>query len=164
MLRRMDERATTDLKSRLQRREAGSVHFHLGERGQETDTNMTGVTGMLDEYISARGFRKIGKEWIEVDRDTACLALESILAKDLAYKLEAMPASEAEAIANQFVRLFSKGSRFFTNGTWHSGWQETSPITAVGPSWMAISDATFDGGVVAFDDKSIGMIWVEDED
>ena len=91
-----------------------------------------------------------------IDRDEALRCLQHILYHDLAYQQPLMERKTAQFIGESFLALFSPyDSRFCTNGSF----DERSML-----GWTPITDSTFDHGIIAFDEKSIGMIWVQDED
>jgi hypothetical protein len=109
-----------------------------------------------DHYVTSLGFLPIGEKWRRIERQEALHILESILSLDLAYLSPVMPRERAHQVAGSFLAHFTSGiAHFRTNGSFddkHAG------------SWESISDATFDHGVVAFDDEHIGILWAEDED
>jgi len=111
-------------------------------------------TEIIDDYVATLGFSTLRGKWIAIDRTVAQSLLTVVLHKDLAYKMEAMTLDFASTAAKCFIDIFSKEARFFTNGTWLND-------TA---GWTPITNATFDAGVVAFDELQIGVLWVEDED
>ena len=108
----------------------------------------------VDGYVSTFGFTPLGERWCLIDRKTALRVLQRVLERDLAYDTPLMESARAQLLAESFLSLFSSSARYFTNGSLESG----------GSGWDPITAATFDHGVVAHDDRTIGIIWVQDED
>ena len=109
-----------------------------------------------DSFVASHGFRPLGKAWRIIQRSEALDSLYRILFRDLAYQQLLMEEKTARFIAESFLDLFSPHhSRYCTNGSF----DERSML-----GWTPITEATFDHGIVAFDEEHIGMIWVQDED
>lgn len=92
---------------------------------------------------------------IEVDRRRAAELMAFFSSVSLAYgsyKVKEGPRRQAV----QGLKDLTDAARFFTNGTWLA--------EANGGSWAPLSDATFDGGVIGFDDDCAFIYWVEEED
>jgi hypothetical protein len=67
-----------------------------------------------------------------------------------------MEPETAHLIAESFLGLFSPPhARYYTNGSFEEHSAE---------GWAPITESTFDHGVVACDDESIGIMWAHDED
>ena len=92
---------------------------------------------------------------IEVDARRAAELLAFFASISLAYGpykvKEGLRRQAAEAL-----RDLADNARFFTNGTWLA--------EAGGTGWTPLSNATFDGGVIGFDDDHAFIYWVEEED
>ena len=68
--------------------------------------------------------------------------------------------SVGERIATAFVELFAESARFFTNGT-----VEETPLGLRTRAWYgSVTLATFETGVVAVDERRIGLFYLADED
>ncbi len=94
---------------------------------------------------------------VSVDAATAQSVIESILQRTLAYDSEWVAPEQARAVASSFVACFADDADFWTNGElWR---RDGAPR-----GWSPLTSATFDTGVVAVDDTSVGMLWVTDED
>jgi len=136
----------------LAKRQAGKMTFEL----REMETLAKPRKIVPDEFVSSYGFKSLGKAWRWVDRLEALRSLHRVLHADLAYQHPMMEQKTACFIAEGFISLFSHFSATFcTNGSV----DERGLL-----SWSPITDASFDHGIVAFDEKHIGIIWVEDED
>jgi hypothetical protein len=73
-----------------------------------------------------------------------------------------MSEAAATALAAEFLSRFGETARFYTNGTFPPH-DERRPAGWMG-SWDPITRATFDTGVIAVDDVTVGLLWFEDED
>jgi len=111
---------------------------------------------IADSFVESLGFKPLGKAWRQIERANANAIIEHILFQDLAYQYPQMEEKTAAFIAENFLALFSHHScRCYTNGSIN----EQNML-----GWDPISNSTFDHGIVAFDDKNIGIVWAEDED
>ncbi len=118
-----------------------------------------------DEAARSFGIRPLGKMWRRVDRETAELVLLALLKEDMAYSSPRISESEAKSVTAEFFAHFSADATFLTNGNWEEGWTKSADIAAAfGPQWEPATNATFDGGMLAFDLKRSGILWLEDED
>lgn len=116
----------------------------------------TSPENTADDFVLSLGFKPLGKRWRSIERAEALNSLELLLFHDLAYQHPLMEKKTAHFIAESFLSLFSPfDCRFLTNGSF----DERSMLRRT-----PITESTFDHGVIAFDDKSIGMIWAQDED
>jgi hypothetical protein len=90
-----------------------------------------------------------------VKRIQAAKILAHLLWKDLAYGSENMPFAKATDLARMFVEDHGgSGAKFYVNADWSR--------TSV--SYSGLTDATFDGGVIAISQNFASCVWVEDED
>jgi len=111
---------------------------------------------IADSFVASLGFKPPGKAWRMIDRGVALGCLQHLLYYDLAYQRPLMEQKTAQFIAGSFMALFSSyDCRFCTNGSF----DENGLL-----NWTPITESTFDHGVIAFDEQSIGMIWAQDED
>jgi hypothetical protein len=81
--------------------------------------------------------------WREVPPAAARSALARAINRDLAYQNELGPEAAALPAADAFMALFAKDARYFTDAR--------------------LSDARFDGGLLAFDERHIGLLWFESD-
>lgn len=116
---------------------------------------------VLDDFVATFGFTGLGDGWIEVSIQTAKTLAREILRKDLAYRIAMMSEDEATLHTERFFALFDASVRYFTNGNLVVHDADPTEITG---SWIPITRATFDAGVVCLGSSRIGILWVEDED
>lgn len=135
-------------------RKCGVVHVYFAHR----DDDRSSVGRAADVFVSRRGFTPCQGGWEPISRDDVLRVWKRVLHRDLAYKGEIMPETDAESLAAQFLTLFdSESAVYLTNCP-------PAQLDQNACSWSSISTATFDSGAIAMDAKNIGMIWVEDED
>ena len=92
----------------------------------------------------------------EVSRKTAQDILTLFLWKDAAYQTELMPFKQATTYMRS-LPIWMPQFRYFTNGGWISHFDGAA-------SWLAMTDATFDGGIIALSEHIVACYWFEDED
>lgn len=115
----------------------------------------------LDAAAAQAGYRALGSRWCELSRERAQEVLAALLHRDMAYRAETLPRTEAERIAGAFFELFGGPLRCYSN----SDWEPDDPGGSLGvTSWDPISRATFDSGIVATDGVVTALFWFEDED
>jgi len=118
-----------------------------------------------DDVARHYGLQEIGAAWRQVDRSTAVMILRSLLAEDMAHQSPRLELGQVNVAIDQFMAPFAEVTTFFTNGTWETGWQKGKHSNTVfGPDWEPITQATFDGGIVALGTDVFGILWIEDED
>lgn len=88
----------------------------------------------------------MGPHWRQVPPAEVRSALARAINRDLAYQNEFGPEAAALPAADAFMALFAKDARYFT-------------IAGDG----GLSHARFDGGLLAFDDRHIGLLWFESD-
>ncbi|KJV36829.1 hypothetical protein VI08_02820 [Luteibacter yeojuensis] len=99
--------------------------------------------------------------YLEVSPERAKAVLRSLLAHDMAYGCELMPATMADQLSAEFVDVFAgQAPVYFTNGTF--GLPRDS--SGVGPTWNPATGATFDSGILVIAQDRIGCAWFMDED
>ena len=98
----------------------------------------------------------------EISSEKAQRTLAAVLARDLAYKSEAMPRERAEQLAQEFVTS-QAAAKFYSNGDWEAYvYGGGDGPRAFG--WNYLTGATFDAGVIAVSAEFASCVWVEDED
>lgn len=113
----------------------------------------------VTDVASSFGLMNSPECYEEIDAAEAAKVLESVLHKDMAYKVEIMPISLARELSEAFVAVFADSNpRFFTNGEWGR------PMGTLGVGWTPVTSATFDTGVLVVSDQSVGCVWCMDED
>ena len=121
--------------------------------------------GNADLAAEAFGIRGLGEDWREVSRKVAAAVLVALLREDMAYSLRRLEDPQVRAAIDDFLGAFSLSARFFTNGNWEVGWTRSKHGScSFAPKWTPATDATFDGGIIAIDTNSSGILWLEDED
>jgi hypothetical protein len=136
----------------LSKRRAGLLTLDY----RDISTPAPSLAGAADAMVARHGFRPLHNEWRIIQRPQALISLQQILLCDLAYQQPLMEKKTAHFIADSFLALFSPhNSCYCTNGFF----SERNMLT-----WTPITQSTFDHGVIAFDEKHIGMIWAQDED
>lgn len=116
-------------------------------------------TDRADALVASLGLKSMGDRWFKISRPTSRNLLVHFLQEDLAYNARLMPTEDANRLAADFLSYFNEGLEYFTNG----------PVEKDGTlndcrAWNPITDATFDGGIIAVAPASIGILWVSDED
>ncbi len=123
------------------------------------------ATELVDGLAWQAGLFQLGEKWIELTYEQAFAVLKRVYHKDLAYNTVIMHEERAEMLADRFLRFFKADrSRYFSNGTFYLEPTRVSDTVFQGPTWTPAKKATFDTGVIVFDDEKIGTIWVADED
>ena len=118
-----------------------------------------------DSVALRAGLHAIGDSWRHINRDTAQAVLRFILSHDMAFSLPRLPETVVREVIQDFIGRFSLSAQFYTNGSWAEGYRSApNTTTSFGPEWQPLTDATFDGGVLALDSKRSGLLWIEDED
>jgi hypothetical protein len=130
--------------------DCGVVHLKIlrRQRGASVDEALT---------ASAKGAGLLSRPHRAVHPEEARRIALMVLSRDLAYGSERVPPELASDVAARFFESFADDARFFTNGTFRADSGELQ-------SWTPITAATFDTGVFAIDGRSVGYVWVEDED
>ena len=118
-----------------------------------------------DDVARNFGLKEIGAAWREVDRSNAIQILRNLLAESMAHQSPRLEPDQVTLAIDQFMSSFTEGAAFFTNGTWETGPQKGKHSNTVfGPDWEPVTQATFDGGIVALGLGIFGILWIEDED
>ncbi len=147
----------THIRENIGKRDAGLVHFEIRSR---KDFSSTKDTAAIDEFVSELNHKKLDSLWKTFNKYDAERLLTSILHKDMAYQYECMEIGLARSTMRSFFDLFSDAARFYSNAEFRP---ESGGLVSVS-SHQAITNATFDSGIVAIDDNHVGFIWIEDED
>jgi hypothetical protein len=107
------------------------------------------------DVASAFGLTPLETNWIKISRSNAKAVLVRLLQEHQGMLGDRMPPQLAQKVADDFFSWFKAGTEFFTNGQYRASgvWDSES-----------VTDATFDGGVVAHGRDLSGLIWIEDED
>ncbi len=87
-----------------------------------------------------------------------------LLYRDMAYNIEIMPKYEAIRLAENFLSFFKNDAIYLSNADWISSEDTWEWSYAKMKGWSGITNSTFDAGIILYDDKKIGIVWIEDED
>jgi hypothetical protein len=135
-------------------RNAGAVRCGFDRRG-----------GVLEDVVRRAGLRPDLDRLRPIDAVAARRIAIRVLHRDLAYQLELMERSLAEELADRFFQLFGDESvQYYTNGTFDRIPRAAIPGVASSCSWLAMTEATFDTGILVLGWERSGYLWVEDED
>jgi hypothetical protein len=114
---------------------------------------------MLDAFIVQQQapwpgtkFQAIGEAWRECSWPEAKSLIESLTSTSMAYLVAFQMEWTGAVSPSAFLSKFAGNARLYTNVGVPEG------------SWMPATTATFDRGVAAIDDESIGIFWAQDED
>jgi hypothetical protein len=147
----------TQISDNLKKRGGGVVHFDTRSRAEFTRTSNFAT---IDEYVTRLRFEKLSATAKELNRADAELYLTSLLHLDMAYSCKCMEIGLAQETSQLFLNQFQANAKFYTNATSRNYGDGVLALSA----WHPITNATFDSGILAFDDEKIGLIWLEDED
>ena len=145
------------IRDNIEKRDAGLVHFDIRSR---KDFESAKDIAAIDEFVAELNHKKLDSLWKTFNKYDAERLLTSILHKDMAYQYECMEIGLARSTMRSFFDLFSDSARFYSNAEFRPA---SGGLVSIG-SYQAITNATFDSGIVAIDDNHIGFIWIEDED
>jgi hypothetical protein len=107
----------------------------------------------LDLLVETLGFRTIGKNWRQIDKDQATALLTRVLEFDLAYDTAEMESDQALVLAHECLEA-AGAVEYFTNGAFsENGW-----------GGHKVAPGTFDTGVAWVGAERVGILWVQDED
>ncbi|WP_322510884.1 hypothetical protein [Chloroflexus sp.] len=116
----------------------------------------------LDAAARELDFYPLGQHWIEVPRRIALKIATHIIAHDLAYPDEIVPAAQATELAGRVLALLGARARYFTNGAVSGDFAvyDVQGNEVIG--WRSLSEAPFDHGLFALDDRLVIVLWAED--
>lgn len=139
------------LRNQLEReRGCGSVHLDIVARQNGCSDALA-----MEAVAKRAGFLNAPRD--EIDRSTAVHIAVEMLSRDLAHGTECIPRQIAHQHVECLLSAFGADARFFTNARFEGRDSRMS-------SWNPLTNATFDSGFFAVDARSVGLIWVEDED
>lgn len=129
--------------------------FAARQDGEIRYSVLSDASGDLSRVLGRFGLWPEASALVEHDRDAALAILVELLWKDMAYGVECMPRSRAQAWAEEiFTTHAATGCRFYSNT--HRPERE---------SWHPLTPSTFDAGVIiAGPDGTYFCLWVQDED
>jgi hypothetical protein len=135
------------LKDVRNQRHAGRVGGIAMRRREDLDEVQA-----ADMAAEACSLHTLGDHWVAISDQQAQALVEDFLYLELAYNTPAMMVREAPPLAARFMAFTEAPRATLTN------------TLARRESWISLSDATFDSGVVCIDSERIVLLWVEDED
>jgi hypothetical protein len=130
------------------------------------------LTPVLNAFLSELGLPTLGPDWRkagwrELTHEEAVRALTYLLAEGMAYGQPRREPSNARECALAFLSLFGPASRMLSNSDLHTallpdGSRSTTDLSyAMG---RGLTQATFEGGIIAVGAGRIGLLWTTDED
>jgi hypothetical protein len=151
----------------------GRESLHFANYSPKVTDEPNDFLPMVDAFLAANKYRQLqdwdDSQWEILKRCDAVTLLQHLLSTDMAYNTHLRDQVISEKWAREYVGAFDRNSVLLTN--WHvyeSGgfalWQEAADGCRSLSRGQSITDATFDSGVVCFDDQRIGIIWFTDED
>lgn len=159
----LGDRSVFALRADVERkRDCGEVILDIRKVGSAADTQGVHVGPVLDAFAHELGLSGLSSSWTIVRRSAARGLLVRILTRDLALNAPVMSREDGERLADRFLQFFPSPTRFFSNTPVSDESELEGEDTWTG-SFQAISEATFDTGIVALGDGRIGMLWVKDE-
>ena len=98
--------------------------------------------------------------WEETDKKCAHSIIMHVLTENYGLIEDRIPESVATTLTASFMNIFSINPRYFSNGKYYfDGDSYKLKMSTVIPLYGRI-----EGGVICFDEKFIGIIWVVDDD
>ncbi|WP_420126894.1 hypothetical protein [Longimicrobium sp.] len=135
------------------------IHVELRERSA-IGAKGIGDRDACDALTNALGFRTLGDRWVALSPAQGYQVAYEVLWRQLAYDHEMMKPALADELAREFLAHFEPDARFFTNFTCLD-----QTFTVHGEHWSnAVTEATFDLGLVVVDQHRAGILWAEDQD
>ena len=83
---------------------------------------------------------------------------------DMAHGCACLDLNEATIYTENFFATFPEGTVYYTNSTWKKTKRSNIPDAILLDQWTPATHATFDSGIIAISEKTVGVLWVEDED
>jgi len=130
------------------------------------------LTPVLNAFLSELGLSTLGPDWREagwreLTHEEALRLLTYLLAESMAYHEPRREPSNARESALAFLSLFGPASRLLTNSDLHTALPPdgSRPRASFGYAMgRGLTQATFEGGIVAVGAGRIGLLWSTDED
>jgi hypothetical protein len=130
------------------------------------------LTAALNAFLAELKLFKLGPDWRQagwhaLSADEAVRLLTHLLSQTLAYGDLKRELAAAREGALAFLSLFGPASRLLTDSSLYTVLLPDGSPPSGGCSYSsgrALTQATFEGGVVAVGAGRIGLLWVTDED
>lgn len=127
---------------------------------------------VLNAFFSELGLFTVGPDlrqagWRELTHEEAVRTLTYLLSESMAYADPRRELPKARECALAFLALFGPASRLLSNSDMHTALLPDGSPPKGGwgyGSGSPLSQATFEGGIVAVGAGRIGLLWVTDED
>lgn len=118
-------------------------------------TNAVGLP--LAGFLSMFGLEPHEDRLLKVNAARAERLLALLLSRRFVSGAEAISISRAQQLAAAFVAdVGGELAAFYTNGPWD--------LEAASHSWTPLTNAVFDGGIVACGPSSAACLWIEEDD
>jgi len=135
-------------------RSAGAVRCSVDPHG-----------GALVDVVRRAGLRPELARLHAIDGAAARRVAIRILHRDLAYARELMDESLAETLVDKFFQVLgSVPLQYYTNGTFDRMPLRVGAGLSSSCSWLAMTEAAYDTGILVLGSDRSGYLWVEDED
>lgn len=115
----------------------------------------------VSAFLASEGFNP-PDYWTFLTTEQATELLTSLVSSDMAYGGDICNKNEARALSRKFISLFDQRRLLLLSNGFR--YQMIRGYALGSEAYTSLTEATFDSGLVAFDDSSIGYIWFEDED
>lgn len=117
---------------------------------------VTVIKQPLAGLLAVFGLRLEEQRMIQLDANSAKVVLATLLGRSFIGHGDCIPGARAQELADAFVAdVGGQSATFYTNGDW----QEPMPR-----SWTPLTDAVFDGGVIAIGPTIAACVWIEEDD
>jgi hypothetical protein len=129
------------------------ARWWLGARPDGRDSHMTRIIAAKVGYPTAAPDPFARNGFVGLDRSQAAHVLAVAGTTSLAYG-RPVPREGDRKEAAEALRDLGEGASFFSNGVWQGE----------SHGWRPLTSATFDCGVIGYDDRNAFIFWVEEED
>jgi hypothetical protein len=117
---------------------------------------VTATKQPLAGLLAVFGLRLEEQRMIQLDAKSAKIVLVTFLSRSFAGHGDCIPSARAQELADAFVAdVGGQAATFYTNGYW----EEPTPR-----SWTPLTDAVFDGGLIAIGSSIAACVWIEEDD
>lgn len=130
------------------------ARWWIGDRPSGPEGEIVDAIAMQAGLPTAKEDPKVLKRLCPLEFDDAAFVLARAGTTSLAYDRNA-PSVDAVRRCKAALASLSQRPTFLTNGSWSD---ETDL------SWNSLTAATFDCGVIGWDEKNAFVFWVEEED
>lgn len=96
--------------------------------------------------------------WKELSEDRARHVMEALWSRDLAHRAPQLPPHKAVRATDRFITWMGPDARYFTVPELG----ETHADDGAGGQWHNLTDAAFDTGIAAVNDRDAAIVWFKD--